>query len=581
MKTIGASYRKPLAFLQAIFVYMWLANLSGTDSWFSVYLLCALGGLACLCGNYRRNAEITRGQAVWLAVFSAGFSLAVILANYPLFEPVTALLSLFNMGCCFVGGFSVGYQILLFLLTRFPMEGETGTRKHPGVVFALVFAATAAVQLMYLYFAAYPGVLTRDAVTTVEQIHSGVYNNVMPYWHTVTVEVFLDLGMAVFGEINRAVALVLSVQILFVSACFAYVGMTLYQAGVPGCVLALVCGGYVLLPYNIAYGATMWKDIPFAAAGLLFVTAFYRILRGLGKRSWTNYVVLVLGAVGFSLWRTNGWIAFLGTTVVMLFLLRRKRRKLLVLMCAVLVLCWVMINPLLDVLGVSGSDMIEALAVPFQQMARVVANDRELTEAETALLGEAFWLDRVKELYTPETVDPIKFEAFRHDNRSYVEENLPEYGKLYLKLGLRYPGDYLKAWVEETKGYWNGGYSYWIYTRGIDTNDLGLEWTGGDNLVSRLYGAWFRFLENPAVFQPLYSIGLQVWIVIGCLLINALKKREELLLSIPMLVLVAGLWIGTPVYAEFRYAYPVFLTVTVILCGTLFGAGNAERKQIE
>ena len=94
MKTIGASYRKPLAFLQAIFVYMWLANLSGTDSWFSVYLLCALGGLACLCGNYRRNAEITRGQAVWLAVFAAGFSLAVILANYPLFEPVTALLSL-------------------------------------------------------------------------------------------------------------------------------------------------------------------------------------------------------------------------------------------------------------------------------------------------------------------------------------------------------------------------------------------------------------------------------------------------------------------------------------------------------
>ena len=96
-------------------------------------------------------------------------------------------------------------------------------------------------------------------------------------------------------------------------------------------------------------------------------------------------------------------------------------------------------------------------------------------------------------------------------------------------------------------------------------------------MVSRLYGAWFRFLENPAVFQPLYSIGLQVWIIIGCLLINALKKREELLLSIPMLVLVAGLWIGTPVYAEFRYAYPVFLTVPVILCGTLFGAGE-QRK---
>lgn len=578
MKVIAGSYRKPLAFLQAIFVYMWLADLAGTDSWFSIYLLCALGGLACLCDNYRRQPEVSRGQAAWLGVFAAVFSLAVCLANYPLFEPVTALLSLFNLGCCLVGGFSVGYQILLFLLTRFPVEGEKEGRKHPGVVFALVFAAAAVVQLMYLYFAAYPGVLTRDAVTTVEQIHSGVYNNVMPYWHTVTVEVFLDLGMAVFGEINRAVALVLSVQILFVSACFAYTVMTLYQAGVPMLVLALVSEIYVLLPYNIAYGATLWKDVPFGAAGLLFVTAFFRILRKLGKWGWMNYVVLVLGAVGFSLWRTNGWYAFLVMTLVMLFLLGKKHRKLLVLMCAVLVLCWVMINPLLDAMGVSGSDMIEALAVPFQQLARVVANGRELTEAETALLSEAFWLDRVQELYTPETVDPIKFEAFRHDNREYVEAHLGEYLTLYLKLGLRYPGDYLKAWVEETKGYWNGGYAYWIYTKGIDTNALGLEWTGGENLISRLYGAWFRFLENPAAFQPLYSIGLQVWIVIGCCLVNALKKREEFLLSIPMLALVLGLWLGTPVYAEFRYAYPVFLTVPVILCGTLFCAGTEEKR---
>ena len=79
------------------------------------------------------------------------------------------------------------------------------------------------------------------------------------------------------------------------------------------------------------------------------------------------------------------------------------------------------------------------------------------------------------------------------------------------------------------------------------------------------------------MLQPLYSIGLQIWIVIACCLLNVLKKREEFLLTIPMLVLVIGLWLGSPVYAEFRYAYPVFLTVPVIVCGTLFGAG-VERK---
>ena len=437
-------------------------------------------------------------------------------------------------------------------------------------LFFLVFASIAVIDLLYLYFASYPGVLTTDSVSTIEQIEYGQYNNVMPYWHTVTVELFYKIGFAIFGEINGAIAFFHSAQILFQAACFAYALVTLYQVGVSRGVIGICYAIYAFLPYNIAYSATLWKDVPFAAAALLFVTGLYRILRKIGKSQVLNYVVFTIGAVGFSLWRTNGWYAFLATTLVMLLLLRKHYKKLLGIMCIVLVLCWVLINPVLDVLGVSGTDFLEAFAVPFQQIARVVANDRELTENETALLSEAFWLDRVKELYTPETVDPIKFETFRHDNRDYVEANLGEYVKLYLKLGLRYPGDYLKAWVEETKGYWNGGYSYWIYTKGVDSNDLGIEWIGGDNLISKAFGALFRYLEKPAVFQPLYSIGLQVWIVIACCLLSVVKKREEFLLTIPMLVLILGLWLGSPVYAEFRYAYPVFLTVPVILCGTLF-----------
>lgn len=577
MKISLKNHRKPVAFLQIAFVYAWLTNLAETDSYFSVYMLCGLAGLICICDNYRRTPAASGQDFIWLSVFAALFALATVLANYGLFEPISAMLSLVNAGCSLLGGFSVGFNVLLCLLTRFPMGCHASERKHPVRLFLLVFASIAVIDLMYLYFASYPGVLTTDSISTIEQIEYGQYDNVMPYWHTVTVELFYKIGFAIFGEINGAIAFFHGVQILFLAACFAYALVTLYQAGVSHGVIGICYGVYALLPYNIAYSATLWKDVPFAAAALLFVTGLYRILRKIGKSQVLNYVFFMVGAVGFSLWRTNGWYAFLVTTLVMLLLLRKHYKKLLGIMCAVLVLCWVLINPVLDGLGVSGTDFMEALAVPFQQIARVVANDRELAEDETALLSEAFWLDRVKELYTPETVDPIKFETFRHDNREYVEEHLGDYVKLYLKLGVRYPGDYLKAWVEETKGYWNGGYFYWIYTRGVDGNGLGITWTGGENVISSLFAALFRYLEKPAVLQPLYSIGLQIWIVIACCLLNVLKKREEFLLTIPMLVLVIGLWLGSPVYAEFRYAYPVFLTVPVIVCGTLFGAG-VERK---
>jgi hypothetical protein len=42
-------------------------------------------------------------------------------------------------------------------------------------------------------------------------------------------------------------------------------------------------------------------------------------------------------------------------------------------------------------------------------------------------------------------VDPIKFETFRYDRTGYILENAGEYLGLYLSLGLKYPGDYLKA----------------------------------------------------------------------------------------------------------------------------------------
>lgn len=81
---------------------------------------------------------------------------------------------------------------------------------------------------------------------------------------------------------------------------------------------------------------------------------------------------------------------------------------------------------------------------------------------------------------------------------------------------------------------------------------------------------YFSLFENSYCYQPLISIGLHVWALFACLLVNVLHKRREALLCIPIVVLVVGLWLGTPVYAEFRYAYPVFVSMPLILGATLF-----------
>jgi len=573
-------YEKQFVLIQAFFIYIWLtilSELSVTDTYYSVYLLCGVISLLCLYDNYKnREMESDKGQ-VTVLIFSSLYALAVVLANYPLFEPLSVVQNLFDLGCCLIGGYFAARSVLLYLIMRFPRKGVSGKRQYAGRIFLAVFLSVTVIDLAYLLFAHYPGTLTVDSMTTIRELMGdSPYSNIMPFWHTVTVKLFVDIGLWLFGEMNAAVALFHGAQILFMAACFAYTIMTMYQAGIPGWFLSAVYAVYAFQPHNIVYSVVLWKDIPFAAAGLLFITALYRLVKGIGKSRFWNYAVFIFGAMGFSLWRTNGWYAFLVTVLVMLVLMGRKEKKLLLLMTVVLVLCWILINPVLDAMDVTETNFVEAFAVPMQQIARVVSEGRELTAEENALLSEIFWMDKLGALYNPLTVDPVKFETFRYDRVEYILENAGDYLKLYFTIGMRYPGDYMKAWIDETKGYWNGGYFFWIYSKEVVENGYGITLTLGDNLIARLFAAVFRYLEKPAFLQPLTSIGLHVWALLGCAVVNARKKREELLLTIPLLVLVIGLWLGTPVYAEFRYAYPIFLGMPLILATTLFEIKEPE-----
>lgn len=582
MKTIFKDIPRVSVILRAFFIYIWLtvlSELSVTDTYFSVYLLCAVLGMLCLYDNYKAKRCVSRGKRIVIMFFAAIFSAAVVLANYALFEPLSVLQNLFEACCCVLGGFFLAEGILVYLMERLPFSAADRKDTYAGLIFFGVFLSVALIDLLYLFFDAYPGILTVDSVTTIEQVMGdSSYNNTMPFWHTMTVQLFVRTGLSVFGDINAAVACFHVAQILFMAACFAYVIMTLYQVKTPAWFLAAVYAVYAFQPHNIVYSVTLWKDIPFAGAAVLFGAALYRLLRGIGKSRICNYVVFVIGALGFSLWRTNGWYAFLVTVLIMLFLLGRREKRLILLMSIVLAVSWALINPVLTLLGVDGTNMVEAFAVPMQQVARVVHEERELTEEEYALLSEIFWMDKVADYYDPLTVDPIKFETFRYDQVPYILENSKEYLELYVTLGCRYPGDYLKAWVDETKGYWNGGYFFWIYTKQMDSNTYGIVNTVEPNLIQKLFAAAFRYLEKPAFLQPLVSIGLHVWALIACTLLNILKKREEFLLGIPSLVLVAGLWLGTPVYSEFRYAYPIILSMPLILGVTVFGEKTGKKK---
>lgn len=565
---------KPAKVLFLALIYGWLSLLMQQEGraeyngvYLSVYGLCAL--LAVVCALRLEGASISgwdRKTKIVTLGLSFLLSQGVVLANYSLLEPWGTLQSLASAGMLLAGGVCVAWPIIGWLATFLPrpvirVSGEKGKW-----VFAISFLLIVLVDFGYLFGVSYPGVLTRDSLSTIQQnLGQLAYNKVMPYWHTKLAGVFLRLGMGLTGDINGAVATFHVAQILFMAACFSYGVMTVYQLGVPRWNLLLLFGFYCLMPYHIVFSSTLWKDVPFAGSLLLMLVALFRVLRGMGKRPWVDWLLLILGAAGFSLLRTNGWYALLATVAILWVIRGGGTPVLAERMTLVLLVTWVMLNPLLDAMGVKGMDMTEAFAVPMQQIGRVVSQGRELTQQENQVLGELFDLEKLEEVYTPNTVDPVKFQTFHYDVKETVRQNPWRYLRVYLSVGARYPGDYLKAWVEETKGFWNAGYHYQVYDISCEGTQLGIQRREANHLLEKLYGQLFRICEKAVFLEFTVSIGLFVWALLILFAVAWLKGWEEKILFIPVLVIVVGLWLGTPVFAEFRYAYPMILTAPFFL----------------
>ncbi len=572
--------KKLWVFVQAAFLMTWLGCLADTDAMFSVYALCGILCIFCLCDNSIKDRYRPDNGLLSLIILSAVFSLLVFMANYPLFSRIWYMDSLYyptnliknglNAICTLIGGFFVAYQISLYLIYNIPSHPDVNRSKNGAVkLFWFAFLFVFIVDFMYLFLDEYPGHITPDALYQIIQGYTNSYMNDHPFWNTVWIKGILNIGYWLFGSPNGAMALYSVLQILMMATCFAYVLMTLYHAGVHKCLIAVIFVLYALMPYNIVYSISMYKDVPFSISVLLAIVSMYRMMRKISEKRMLDQAVFILGIIGICFSRTNGFALVLVSLVFWLPFVIKYSRKFLIVLLVLLVIVGVLTGPVIDALGVTPAETSEAFALPLQQMARVVCSGCPLTPTQETLLSRIFDMENLPDIYVEWCADPIKWQVRENDN-AYFSTHLTEYLKLWVELGVEYPLEYFKAWVEQTKGYWNGGYSYFQYVEIMQKNEFGFAKTSGNNIIAKLFELYFGLTRQTMFFEPINSIGLQVWIVALCCYLNARRKRPEALLSVPLLVIVAGLLIGTPVYAEFRYAYPIFMACPFVAAVSIY-----------
>ena len=575
IRIFGDNTNMGIVIVKTAIMFFGLNCLKTSKAYFSVYILCTMIGAMEVYACYQKKETLQRRERLIGLVFAAIFAGMVTLGNYPIY---TELEAGFKKAATFLGillGEAVtGYHMLLFMYRRMEHAEEKRTQGREKV-FAITFVLSVLFVGIYWFFTGYPGNLSYDSINQIKQIQSGVYSNNHPFWHTMIIKLWYDLGMLLFREINAAVALYSFMQILSMAAVFSLAVMSLYEAGTP---MWYVCGAaaiYIFSPYHHGLMITMWKDPLFSASLLLLLIGLFRMFSNIGKITWNSFFI-VCGGIGFGLIRNNGWPVLLISAVLACMLLK-KRVPVLLLACVLItgIMKW----PVLSLLKVEKMDFTEAMTLPVQQIARVLWEGHDMTDEERAFLRNVSAdPDDIAGIYDPKLSDPVRVD-FRTAGREYLKHHLWDYIKFWIKFGKEHPAEYMRAWIDQTNGYWNAGYRYWLFLTDVEYNELGIEHKTRSVALETFYSQYDTIYFQLTIFDPLRAIGFHAWLGLIALFIGIMRKNRNIVfLAIPVVLTWAMLCLGAPVNSEFRYAYPLFTCVPFLMGSALF-PGKSRKEQ--
>ena len=565
------SAKNILFLLAALF---WCAFLVDSDARYEPYLFVGAAGFLLNASSTNSVRPERKRDRIPACVLSMLLSVCVAAANYSLF-PVAfssiygVLLFLLFLLAVLAGGYFLFRQIFDWIYANAQKTlsaSQPREERKSFWVFAASVGSVVLVDCVFLFGMYYPGVLTADGIDQIGQILSGEYSNHHPYFHTQIIRFWVLLGERIFGSLIAGVATYSVFSIVLLAVSFGYAVCTVYQYTGSRKVAGIILGWYLLMPFHIIYSFTMWKDVPFAAMVLLFVVGVFRLTGGgMEKKGRLDTLVVLLSAAGVCLLRSNGFLAFAISVAAFCVFFGEKKKRLAFLLIGVLCGCFVLKHPVLEALNVSQPDPIESLSVPVQQIGGAISAGAALSEEQYELLSQIVDVERIGETYVPYISDPLKNLVRETNNQQFLVSHKTEFVRLYVDLGIASPAQYIKAWIELTKGYWNGGYPYWIWTMGVGDNPFGIVHTVNSPKLYEFFKSYLSFFEAPLVCSFL-CIGLYSWLLVFAAY-SAWVKRDWKALYLPILpgAVILTLLVATPVYSEFRYAYSVMCTIPVIL----------------
>lgn len=301
----------------------------------------------------------------------------------------------------------------------------------------------------------YPGkVFSRTAAYSTFSGTGTLINDTQPVLHTLLLGGFYALGRA-FGRASLGIfAFVLLQTALFALAAGNSLRV-LSQLGLGKKALQAICAFYALFPLFPLYSAATLKETAFAI-WLLFSLSFLceqlfcpeKALSGLKRPMMCALSILLC-----CLFRSFGALILLPLIVQVLIVLRKNGallRRALISACGALALFLAVQLALLPLLGVGRGPKVESRSLMVQQTALFVTEcPQDVTDEQWRVIEQAFGTRDLQSYYRPDCADDVKYLALSYKG------SWRDYDRVWLQMGLKKPGLYLRAALGMAAWYWD------------------------------------------------------------------------------------------------------------------------------
>lgn len=453
-----------------------------------------------------------------------------------------------------------------------------------------------------VWLAYYPVIMSYDFHRqSVEVVNSfSVFSTSQPLVHTLLIWCFRQLGLKI-GSFQIAFALFALFQQMFLAAALGYSCVMIYRICKKRWVMIGTALFFGLFPLISIFACCTTKDVLFSAFFLFFLLFLLeRFVFCQEKNRRKLDVLVILSGVLMVLFRGNAWYALLPFVLLLPFFCeRREKYRILMTGVVLLLLGKGALAGIQVVLGAGSAAETEKYGAMIQCMARVAHIHGAAMPEETRELLKLYIPEECWDGYNPAIVDGIKTAICQREGYLPRWENTTGMLSAWLRIGIKYPNEYLDALLEVTRGYW-----FWDDTSHAEMLGIGLEERMGILYTYNSYeevafdgqlqhiskfpwleekleeivsdNSYYKYPVISNLFEPAFWAWALLLLVVFCLYDKKYRKLKILLYP---LCYFATLLIGPT--AIIRYIYPILFSVPVLFIYVRYGKeSQAERGRI-